>query len=87
MTLQEQIETLDAIKRLRANPDFVKVFQTKLDDAEQRAHSALIDFSCAGEDLAVARAKYVAARTLNRYLPEAEAALIKLIAEKQSQKN
>jgi hypothetical protein len=85
MTLQEQIEELDAVKRLRANPDFHRVFQSMLDAQVERAHQALVSPENTGERLSFARARYVASRELANYLRDKEAALAGVIKQKQAE--
>ena len=84
MMLQQQIEQLDAVKRLRTNRDYRELIQVMLDEQVQQAHSAMLNPETAGARLEYARARYVASRELANYLADKEAALTAVIAKKQS---
>ncbi len=84
MNLQQQIEQLDAVKRLRSNRDYRELIQSMLDEQVQQAHSAMLNPETTGARLEYARARYVASRELAGYLADKEAALTAVIAKKQS---
>lgn len=84
MMLQQQIEQLDAVKRLRTNRDYRELIQVMLDEQVQQAHSAMLNPETTGPRLEYARARYVASRELANYLADKEAALTAVIAKKQS---
>jgi hypothetical protein len=84
MILQEQIEELDAVKRLRSNRDYRSLVQSMLDEQVQEAHAAILNPETTGARLEFARARYVAARELAHYLADKEAALSSVIAKKQA---
>lgn len=83
--LQEQIEALDAVKRLAANEDFKAIFQTMLNEQVMHAHAALLSPEVTGQRLEFARARYVATRELANFLKDKEQALSKVIAAKQEE--
>lgn len=84
MNLQQQIEQLDAVKRLRSNRDYRELIQSMLDEQVQQAHSAMLNPETTGARLEYSRARYVASRELANYLADKEAALTAVIAKKQS---
>jgi hypothetical protein len=84
MMLQQQIEQLDAVKRLRTNRDYRELIQVVLEEQVQQAHSAMLNPETAGPRLEYARARYVASRELANYLADKETALTSIIAQKQS---
>lgn len=83
MTIQDQINQLDSVRRLLSNDDFKKLFQPMLDDQMALAHSNLLSPDTTGSRLEFARARYCATRELANFLKNKEAALVKAIAEKQ----
>jgi hypothetical protein len=83
--LQQQIEQLDAVKRLRTNRDYRELIQVMLDEQVQQSHSAMLNPETTGARLEYARARYVASRELAGYLADKEAALTGVIAKKQSE--
>lgn len=83
MTIQEQINQLDSVRRLLANDDFNKLFQSMLDDQLSLAHSNLLNPEITGSRLEFARARYCATRELANFLKNKETALEKAISEKQ----
>lgn len=85
MKLQEQIEQLDAIRRLRANPDYRNLVQAMLDEQVSTAHRDLLNPEIHGDRLAFARARYVAARANARWLDDKAAALEAAITTKQAE--
>lgn len=84
MTIQQQIEQLDAVKRLRANRDYIEHVQSMLESERDVAHAALLNPDVSGQRLEYARARYVATRTLANHLADKQAALETTIASKQS---
>ena len=84
MTLQQQIEQLDSVKRLRGNRDFRELIQAMLDDQVQQSHSAMLNPDTTGPRLEYARARYVASRELAGFLADKEAALTAVINKKQA---
>jgi hypothetical protein len=84
MTIQQQIEHLDAVKRLRANRDFVDLVQSMLEHERDVAHAALLNPEVSGQKLEYARARYVATRGLANYLADKQAALETSITAKQA---
>lgn len=84
MSIQEQIEILDAVKRLRKDRDFQELFQTMLEHQREVAHSALLNPEVTGQKLEFARARYVATREMANYLADKQAALEASIASKQA---
>ncbi len=83
MTIQQQIEQLDAVKRLRSNRDFLELIQAMLEHERDVAHAALLNPDVSGQKLEYSRARYVATRMLSNHLADKQSALEASIASKQ----
>jgi hypothetical protein len=74
-TPTQQIEKLDALKRLAADPAFQEHVQKPMDAMVAEAHAELLDVKVNGTALEAARARYAVALAVSRLLPEKLAAV------------
>jgi hypothetical protein len=83
--LTKQIETLEALKRLAADPVFQEHVQKPMDAFVKKAHAELVRLDITGSNLETVRAGYVTALSFANAVPEKIAALKAVIHRKQDE--
>ena len=81
-----QLAQLAAVRRLKENEDYQLIFPPRLEEMVNHFHDSMCDPSKVGEALEFARARYLAARSLNKLLDNLESALDAAIKAEPTEK-
>jgi hypothetical protein len=75
-----QVRQLNAVRRLKANPDYQEIIVPRLEVGEQSAISAFLDPDISDADLRRAQARFIAVRHLANLLDDLEVSLEAAVA-------